>query len=182
VEEHKDVASSISMNKRPRSTQELIVKRNQQSMPESDEEYDPLTDVDYGESQLKNMAYSELQDESFDHMPQHLRIDANELQTGDLVSRIETAQNLGAEQQELLFNSLNIKEWEEAGEWFVEQFGQLMKKIVETRKAKRRVAEEIEKEIADRNTTVESMDKKTKDVLSEMKEQGREILQRRNQT
>jgi hypothetical protein len=179
-------ASTPTTSKRPRSLQELRVKRSQRSIPESEDEYDATVELDYGEAQLKAMAYSDLQSEPFDRTATTTHHDDGgedvSMEDGSsMASRVEAARNGSPEQQELLFNALDMAEWEEAGEWFVGQFAELVKKMVAARKAKRRAAQEVEGEIAARNALVEASDKKTKVVLSDMKEQGRGILRRRNQ-
>jgi hypothetical protein len=184
--------------KRARPLRELNARARQPGMPDDSE--DGETDVllaaplDYPEETLRGMSYADLQAEPFDApAPGPSSNDrANDPAAADgkkededgerkasVAARVEAAMADAPEQQELAFNAMTLSEWEEAGEWFVGRFADVVRRVVEVRGRKRRAAAGAEAAIAARNAAVEEAERETSVVLAGMKEQGREILRRR---
>jgi hypothetical protein len=182
--------------KRPRSLREPKT-RGQPGMPDDSEdgEADATAALDYAEEQLRAMPYAELQAEPFDAPapgpddPAAADDDGNAATAAKdggegketVAARVAAGMAATPEQQELAFNAMSLPEWEEAGEWFVGRFADVVGRMAEVRARKRRAAQEAEAAIAARSAAVEAGERETRVVLAGMKEQGREILRRRGQ-
>jgi hypothetical protein len=190
------MSAQAANKKRPRSLREPKT-RGQPGMPDDSEdgEADAPAALDYAEEQLRAMPYAELQAEPFD-APAPGSIDAPAADGGGdaaavtkddsegketVAARVAAGMAATPEQQELAFNAMSLPEWEEAGEWFVGRFADVVGRMAEVRARKRRAAQEAEAAIAARSAAVDAGERETRVVLAGMQEQGREILRRRGQ-
>ncbi|OJD28746.1 uncharacterized protein BKCO1_1150002 [Diplodia corticola] len=134
---------------------------------------------DYEDEELFAMSYSDLDKQSFDDNP---RADPNKqpishLADSPLEDRLRTAyRELRPEDQSEFFNSLQIDEWEDAGDWFLDQFGDLLGRFKKARRTKRDVAREFEDEIRKRNDAVGRKRRCVEDEVGRIKGQGQRLL------
>jgi predicted Holliday junction resolvase-like endonuclease len=69
-----------------------------------------------------------------------------------------------------------MDEWEDSGDWFVERFNDLVKRMKDARQAKRKLAMEFEEEIANREEAVRKSKESVELELRTMKKGGEEVL------
>jgi hypothetical protein len=139
--------------------------------------------LDYESETLKIMNYDDLRSQSFDLDPsaggtatkQHVGLSDDELQN-PLFDRLALVRDKETEQQQAFFASLPIDEWEEAGDWFLEQFGDIMRKMRDERKQKRKLAKGFEDEISKRHEHVATRKRDITDAMDSMQANGQEIL------
>lgn len=81
-----------------------------------------------------------------------------------------------SDQQAEFLRDLSIREWEEAGDWFLGRFGDVMKKLVELRRERRNVADNFEKRLAERDAVVARKVQTLDEELKDMKKGGMGIL------
>jgi hypothetical protein len=130
--------------------------------------------LDYDKETLVGMDFMSLKNESFDKDP---RADDFEMDEVDMEAKLAHAmENLDQEGQKKFFSSLPLDEWQEAGDWFLERFGDFIKHIVESRKQKRELAKRFEKEISTRHDDVSRKRKTLEDALTNMRTGGETLL------
>jgi hypothetical protein len=141
--------------------------------------------LDYESAQLVKMSYDELHSEPYDHDPSPEGA-TNRSSTGlneselskPLPDRLGLVQKLAYENQAAFFSSLPLDEWEDAGEWFLERFGEIAKKMGEARKEKRGLSRAFESEIQKRHEAIDNKKRDIDEALSEMKNSGDQVLLR----
>ena len=146
--------------------------------PVEDIEAAPLEDYD-SETLLKKK-YEELKNEPFDVNPRApppmLVEDA--LQK-PLVERLPLVQkNLDEGQQTQFFRSLPTTEWEDAGDWFLDQFQDIVQRTKQARQKKRKLAQEFEAEVEKRYEHVSKKQHQVQEAMDKMKEQGEGLMPR----
>ena len=118
------------------------------------------------------MAYKDLKKETWDPKTFILKR-ANPAGTQNPEFSLEdcieyTVQHESAENQVQFFQDMSMEEFEEAGDFFIDKFADLMKKIKEARKKKRELVTAFETEIETREKAVrgksETFDKQFKDM------------------
>ncbi|EOD53057.1 uncharacterized protein LTHEOB_3273 [Neofusicoccum parvum] len=135
--------------------------------------------LDYDEQDLRRMDYTKLDNEPFDHAP---RVESSELPLADrahspVEDRLASAyRDLRPEDQARFFASLKMDEWEEAGDWFLTQFGDLVGKFRDARKKKRSVARGFEDEIKQRSDDVGRKRRCVEEEIGNMKNKGQKLL------
>jgi Extracellular mutant protein 11 len=136
--------------------------------------------LDYTPEELADMPYSKLQEESFDVDPcaQPLQFEAQLKST--LQESLVSVRQLHTEEQKRFFASLPLTQWEEAGDWFLDQFSEVLNKFRAARKTRRQVAASLEAEISSRNQEVETRKRKLDEVMAEMKASGVGVLSQNN--
>ena len=97
--------------------------------------------------------------------------------TDDLTQKLFAASELDRRDQAKFFASLTIDDWEQAGDWFLDRFGDVMKRLKEARREKREAAKRFEDEVEHRHDVISKKRKLTDDALSEMKTSGALVLQ-----
>jgi hypothetical protein len=135
----------------------------------------PQESLDYDITQLKQMSYVELKKESFDHNPTARDFQLDDLE-GSLEKRLTRVKQLETGHQHEFFQSLLLDEWDQAGDWFLEQFSELMSKMREARKTKRELAKKFEEDIAGRQMVVQDRKDGIVKAMRDMKESGRTAL------
>ncbi|KAJ9669691.1 hypothetical protein H2201_000075 [Coniosporium apollinis] len=133
---------------------------------------------DYDTPALYGMAYADLQAESFDYNPRAPDpVLPPEKAAAPLPERLTHAHSqLAPPQQQQFFASLNIDEWEDAGDWFLEQFGGLIKKMKELRREKRKLAGKLEDEVAERDDQIMRKKQRLYGEMEGMRSQGQGLL------
>jgi hypothetical protein len=130
---------------------------------------DGFPPADYDNEKLKGMKYSDLKSEDWDTIP-NSKVFAlpPQLQGKPLGDQITYYAGQQDEELALFYEHLSTREWEEAGDWLVEKFADLLKQLKEKRQEKRKITEGFEAEIEAREKAVRGksdlLDKKLKDM------------------
>lgn len=141
---------------------------------------------DYDDKILEKMSLKDLMNEPFNIDPRAKKPESPPKTTAPdptltLGERITNALAIDdAESQEKFFNSMSIDEWEDSGDWFLEQFGDLLKKLKEKRREKRAVVKRFEAELQKRESDVRERETTIDDDLLEMKRNGTQLLSGRS--
>ncbi|KNG52103.1 hypothetical protein TW65_00570 [Stemphylium lycopersici] len=137
-------------------------------MPEArpQEDYDPET--------LFKMNYESLMRESFDTDPRSRNpVLAEEDLQRPLVERIELVQkHLDDTNQAEFFRSLPTNEWEDAGDWFLDRFQDIIGRMRQARLKKRKLAQEFEDEVEKRHRHVSKKQHQVEEAMDKMKAQA----------
>lgn len=133
-------------------------------------------ELDYEKKTLFEMSYSELANEPFEKKPLSQRPSTVIVKGKTLAEKLEKGMSLVPEAQAEFLSNLNIKDWEEAGEWFVAKFGENMKTFVDLRKERRATAERFEKRLGERDTAVQRSVERLKNDMADMRKGGEGIL------
>ncbi|KAI9795095.1 MAG: hypothetical protein M1816_000117 [Peltula sp. TS41687] len=137
------------------------------------------SELDYPPDILAGMTYEELLCQPFDTNPSPPpSVLPPNHSTSSIPSQLAHVLNLPSNQQRQYFASLTASQWEDCGDWFVEQFTDITGKMREARKQKRKVAMAFEEEIAAREKVVRSKTEGFDNVLEGMKRGGQGLLGR----
>jgi hypothetical protein len=153
-----------------------IQYQNAEPAPLQEEAVHP--DCDYDAAALEKMEYDRLKNESFDINP---RASDHPLSNGmrekSLEERLAYVQKkLDVAQQSEFFHDLPTAEWEDAGDWFLEQFSDIIKRTKEARQKKRKLAQGFEDEIEKRHKHVSKKFRQVEDAMSKMQTQGEGLV------
>ncbi|KAH6607703.1 hypothetical protein Trco_004016 [Trichoderma cornu-damae] len=133
--------------------------------------------LDYDDMALSNMSYTELQREPFDFDPSkattHIGLGGS---AGTLGAKLEQYQHQSEKEQRFMFRSMTVDDWEEAGDWFADQFAEIMHKLREARRNKRRTMQEFEHEAASREEAVRQRTEAIDRKLTKMKQDGQRVV------
>lgn len=136
--------------------------------------------LDYELDALRKMPYDELKQESFDHDPMADPAFVRNLFPGEidkgLEARLEAARSFSVDAQTAFFSSFTLQQWEEAGDWFIGKFSEIVKKMGQSRREKRKLAAEFEKEVHERHDAVEKKKRCIEDALENMRTSGKDVL------
>ncbi|KAL2891599.1 hypothetical protein HOO65_010957 [Ceratocystis lukuohia] len=132
---------------------------------------------DYDDSVLQKMDYSELKSQPFDYDPAV----APALQT--TVGHGETlpAQLLhyktrtDADQRDF-FSRMTVTDWERSGDWFLDQFGDLVQQVIQARKDRRAIVGQFESEVASREEQVRTKHDSIERKMNKMKHNGLKVV------
>ncbi|KAK0284910.1 hypothetical protein LTR35_000245 [Friedmanniomyces endolithicus] len=134
----------------------------------------PELQLDHDIPELYGMKYEDLKAAEFDRQPKAEQLDTAD---GSLENRLHAASSMVPEDQAHFLSTLDINQWEEAGDWFLSRFGETMAKLKSARQEKRRAARAFEDEVEKRHNAVSKKRKLTEDALGEMKASGAMVLQ-----
>lgn len=134
-------------------------------------------DIDYDDTALQRMNFEELQNEPFDHDPtKEVPQSPAKPPVDNLSDRLKFYGEKDESSQAQLFTQMSVRDWEDSGDWFVEQFGDIVRRMKEARQAKRKMVEQFETEVSSREEAVrlkkESMDRK----LSKLKNDSHAMM------
>ncbi|KAF3036508.1 hypothetical protein E8E11_003445 [Didymella keratinophila] len=134
--------------------------------------------VDYDPEILSQMKYEELRDESFDKDPREQELSLPEdICEKPLAERLQFAQQkLDPTGQAKFFRALPTTEWEEAGDWFLDQFSKIITRTREARQKKRKEAQCFEKGIEDRHQHVAKKQRLVEGAMAKMQAQGEGLV------
>lgn len=133
--------------------------------------------LDYDDMALSNMNFAELQKEAFDFDPSKATAHAGTGGGEDtLNAKLEQYQHQTEKEQHLMFKNMNADDWEEAGDWFADRFGEIMHKLRVARRNKRRMIQEFEQEAASREEAVRLHTETIDQKLSKMKQDGLRVV------
>ena len=138
---------------------------------------EPEIELDYSPQTLAAMTYEALQAEPFDMHPAAVSsvLPATHV-SAPLDHQLSYVANLPPEQQRQFCASLPAAQWDECGDWFVEQFASFVAKRKEARVEKRRVAMAFEEEIREREAKVRRKRQAVEESLKGMKKGGSAVL------
>ena len=133
--------------------------------------------ADYDDKMLSCMTYSELQSEPFDMEPARTTgPNAHDAAT-KLPLKLEQYRQQDPKEQHHMFSTMSIDDWECAGDWFVDQFTDIMNRLRNARRGKRRMIQGFENEAAAREEAVrlrsETIDRK----LAKMRADGQRVVE-----
>jgi len=135
---------------------------------------------DYDGQVLFGMEYNDLVKQSFDENPRADLGAVSELfptnSAQDIPARMKLAQKFDEDAQKLFFSSLTIDQWDEAGDWFLQQFGDVLDRLRTARRERRKIAGQYEDEVHSRHDTVESKKRGISEALSSMRSSGESVL------
>ncbi|OAT11684.1 hypothetical protein BDBG_07126 [Blastomyces gilchristii SLH14081] len=133
--------------------------------------------ADYPPNILETKTFADLQAESFDYNPAPpqpiFQPQDPPLPLSEKLTRLKA---LTDEQRHMFFASLNIAEWEESGDWIIDQFSLLLQRTKAARHERRKVAAVFEREIERRYELVEAEGKGIGQRLEEMRTGGMDVL------
>jgi hypothetical protein len=133
--------------------------------------------LDYDDRVLISMTYAELQKQPFDHDPiRAMTQNSHDLRGDDQLEKLERFRKQGEKEQRQLFVKMSMEEWEAAGDWFVDQFSDIMQKMKEARQNKRRIVRTFESEIAQREEAVRRKADVIEQKLGKMKQDGQRVV------
>jgi hypothetical protein len=178
VQPPKPVIAPAPIKRSSPAPQTIVPVIQQQEVNQEPVEEFTRLPADYDLDTLLTMEYNALKNESFDKNPRALDqpLPEDQLQK-PLDKRLDFAQkSLDLAKQAAFFQSLPTNEWEDAGDWFLEQFGDIIKRTKEARQKKRKFAQEFEREVEKRYKHVAKMQRQVEDAMSKMKAQGEGLV------
>jgi hypothetical protein len=155
------------------------VAGNDQKAPSELAEQEGATSYcDYNYEALTKMNYNELKDESFDTDPRaEPSVLPDDMASQPLRDRLEFARkNLDNRDQGNFFSSLPTTEWEEAGDWFLDQFSSIITRSREARQKKRKLAHAFEDDVEKRHQHVAKRQQQVEHAMAKMKAQGEGLM------
>jgi len=129
--------------------------------------------LDYGPDKLMKLDYSTLRSQPFDFSPSEKRTVFSRESLDELMSR---HLNSAREDQNKLFETMTIDEWEDAGDWLLGRATDVLRRMKNARREKRKLTLEIEMEIEKRHDAVVNKRKATDEALDAMKKSGGQVL------
>ena len=141
---------------------------------------DTRLDPDFDDNTLRQMTYAHLKGQSWEDVPHAPQLAVPEALQGRDVSlgeRIEYYSMNGDHNVQLAFYaSMSTSEWEQAGDFFLDKFADLLKKFKEARQAKRNMVAQFEAEIEAREKAVRGKSEILEKEFKEMKTSGESVL------
>jgi len=133
--------------------------------------------LDYNDAELNSMSYSDLRAQAFDYDPQQAALQQTTVPTGgSLQERLQHYKTKDVTEQQQFFTRLSMDEWEDSGDWFLEQFGAVMQKMKNARREKRKLIQNFEDEISAREEAVRGKIEGIGKTLEELKEEGKAMM------
>ncbi|KAK2072355.1 hypothetical protein P8C59_006713, partial [Phyllachora maydis] len=134
--------------------------------------------LDYNDAELDQMSYADLRAQAFDFDPQK----AADRQTatpsaGTLEAKLQHYRAKDSETQHQFFTGLSVTEWEEAGDWFLEQFTAAVAGFKTARRAKRDLVRQFEAEVDAREEAVRGKTEGIGRTLCDLKQEGQSMMQ-----
>ncbi len=135
------------------------------------------SDLDYDIEDLRQMDFQTLKDQSFDFDPNAKQpVLPTVHQQDPLEHKLSTVESLEPTSQFDFFASMSLNDWEQAGDWFLGRFGDVLAKMKDVRQGKRKAAQSFEDEIESRYLAVGKKRKLIEVSMNEMKENGGKVL------
>ena len=140
--------------------------------------------LDYSEDELQKMTYEELKSEDFDHNPgAPPSVLPEDIKSQDLdkqLTYISSFKHLPEDQQSefhrAFFESLSIDQYEECGDLMVDRLAQLVKKLKDARRTRRKIAMEFEAEVAAREEDVRAQGEEIDKDMVRLKKAGQDMI------
>jgi Extracellular mutant protein 11 len=134
--------------------------------------------LDFPQKALASMTYDQLRNQPFDTDPNaHPFVLPPDLTNTSLSSQLSYISTLPDPQRHQFFNSLSLDTWEDCGDWFVDQFASIVKRMTALRREKRKAAMEFEEEVAERQERVRVKAEGLKTVMGKMQREGKVLIE-----
>ena len=142
----------------------------------SRDEAEPV--LDYDDTKLFDISYEQLKAEQFDYIPRlKSPFLSEDLRQQPLERRLEHVQkNIDPIHQPQFFQELTTKEWEEAGDWFLDRFSDLVNRTRQARQTKRKLAQDFENRVDQRHQHVQKKRHIIDEALHGMKTKGANLI------
>lgn len=131
---------------------------------------------DYDDQALSSMSHTTLQNEPFDWDPAQAARQGHAGDAASLTDKLQQFSQQPERDQRVFFASMSMQDWEESGDWFVDRFADLMKKLKDARRDKRHTMQQFENEAFEREEAVriraEAIDRK----LNKMRQEGQRVV------
>lgn len=140
---------------------------------------DGISGIDFDQETLYKMPYKKLINQPFDEDPSQPKTPVTPPLTGHpkaLEERMEMFKGQPSGDRATFLATLSIDEWEEAGEWLMEQFGVVMSKVAAARRERRKIASEFEEKLAARDGEVRERTDGVTAALKDLKNGGQDLL------
>lgn len=135
-------------------------------------------ELDYDDKALSSMNYAELKEQPFDYDPTQAEVSSEDAPPrGTLPEKLEHFLEKDQATQVDFFTGMPVKDWEDSGDWILDRFGDVMRRLREARQNKRATVEKFENEIAERQAAVSSKIQGIDQRLAELKSQGEGLMQ-----
>ena len=131
---------------------------------------------DYDDQALSSMSATALQDEPFDWDPANAVGHSNGGDAASLTEKLEQFSRQSEREQRAFFATMSMDDWEESGDWFVDQFSTLMTKLRDARRDKRRTIQNFEKEAFSREEAVRRRSEAIDRKLGKMRQDGQRVV------
>ncbi|KAI9774529.1 MAG: hypothetical protein M1840_002776 [Geoglossum simile] len=137
--------------------------------------------LDFPPKALTAMTYDQLQDQPFDTDPNaHPFVLPPDLTTTPLSSQLSYVFTIPDPQRHQFFNSLPLDTWENCGDWFVDQFAGIVKRMTTLRREKRKAAIAFEEEVAGRQERVRVKAEGLRTVMGKMQREGKVLIEEKS--
>ncbi|KAJ3560751.1 hypothetical protein NPX13_g9197 [Xylaria arbuscula] len=134
-------------------------------------------ELDYDDGALAAMDYETLKQEEFDFDPAQAEArSVFEPPRGTLPEKLDHFLGKDEANQVNFFTKMSVHDWEESGDWFLEQFGDIMARFKEARKEKRHIVDTFENEIAEREAAVRNRIHGIGQTLADLKTEGQSMM------
>lgn len=132
---------------------------------------------DYNDAELDAMSYAELQKQEFDYDPQAAAMQQTSVPSGNsLEDKLTYYKDRDSLDQHQFFTQISIAEWDDAGDWFLDQFSSVVQKLKAARKEKREVVSQFEKELDAREEAVRGKMEGIGRTLNDLKQEGQSMM------
>lgn len=123
------------------------------------------------------MSYAELQKQDFDYDPQTAAMQQTSVPAGNsLEDKLAYYKDKDSLDQHQFFTQIPIGDWEDAGDWFLDQFSGIVQKLKKARKEKREMVAQFEAEINGREEAVRIKMEGIGRTLQELKQEGQNMM------
>jgi predicted nucleic acid-binding Zn-ribbon protein len=123
------------------------------------------------------MSYAELQKQDFDYDPQAAAMQQTSVPSGNsLEDKLTYYKDKDSLDQHQFFTQISIGDWENAGDWFLDQFSGVVQKLKTARREKRDMVAQFEKEINGREEAVRNKMEGIARTLQELKQEGQSMM------
>lgn len=147
-------------------------------------EHKRSVELDYNKSQLLDMNYDQLQSESFDYNPRApAAVPPDDLQSRSMSEQLHQINNISSqsegdrnEQQMAYFSSLSIDQYDECGDLIVDQFASILNKFKQARQEKRKIAQDFEREVAERERNIRGRAGLIDKDLTRLRRAGEDVI------
>ena len=132
---------------------------------------------DYNDAELNAMSYAELQKQDFDYDPQAAAMQQTSVPSGNsLEDKLSYYKDKGSLDQHHFFTQISMADWDESGDWFLDQFSGVVQKLKDSRKKKREMVAQFEKEVNGREEAVRNRMEGIGRTLQELKQEGQSMM------
>ena len=139
-------------------------------------------ELDYDSQVLKTMSYADLDKQPFEKNPRAANTTTSVDERGLSVTLNRQLGNLSRMKEgdvRAMFVSQKDQEWEDTGAWFMSQFGTQIKRLMEIRQERRKIALKFEMEVKRRQAAVVAKTGDVEQELHYLKTGGKDLMEKR---